>query len=359
MARDEGPAPTERGRERSTPHDSSGRSGKQPASPPSWIEDESPIVPLMGRTLQRLGRRARASGPIWVLVALAVSGVFIWRQSRKKLNYEVTVVVRVEDGAIGSNGAALNGGALRAYINEVAFTSANLQALIRKHPREFPKFATDPIAALAHLDENMEVIYADNEFLEERGPNDPPRAARIGIEYNASDPDTAWTMAHELADLMVGSTVAGQKADLEREAAVAAVALQRSQAELAQLVRNSGPNDAPAIAAARDRWRSAQEADVAAQLALRAVIGRQTLRFDIGTPGRKPEPINRTKALISGFVTMLLLMLVAAALLAGAFDPRVLEAEDLAPSGLGLLGRFPRLPAGFPNGEGGGPGRRV
>jgi hypothetical protein len=354
-----GPAPTERGRERSVPHDASGGGGKRAASPPSWIEDERPIFPLMWRTVQRLARRARSSGPVWVLVALAASGVFVWRQSRKRQNYEVTVVVRIEDGSSGSNGAALNGGALRAYINEVAFTSANLQALIRKHSREFPKAATDPIAALAHLDESMDVIYADNEFLEERGPNDPPRAARIGIEYNASDPETAWTMAHELADLMVGSTVAGQKADLEREAAVAAVALQRSQVELAQLVRNSASSNAYAIAAARDRWRSAQEADVAAQLALRAVIGRQTLRFDVGTPGRKPEPISRTKALISGFMTMLLVMLVAAALLAGAFDPRVLEADDLAPIGLGLLGKFPKLPAEVSFGEGGGAGRRV
>jgi hypothetical protein len=153
--------------------------------------------------------------------------------------------------------------------------------------------------------------------------------------------------------------MAGQKADLEREAAVAAVALQRSQAELAQLVRSPGQGDGSAIAAARDRWRAAQEADVAAQLALRAALARQTLRFDVGALGRKPEAINRAMALASGFVTMLFIMLAAAALLAGAFDPRVLEAEDLASSGLGVLGRFPRLRVGVPNGEGRGPGRRV
>ncbi len=353
MAPGEGPVPTERARE------VSGVGARGAASPPSWIDDEGPILPMMWRTLKRLARRARASGPIWGLVALAASGALIWRQSRMREHYEVTVVVRVSDGGSGAKGAALNGGALRGYIDEVAFTAANLQTLMRRHAREFPDLAKDPIAALAHLDENMEVIYADNEFLEERGPNDPPRAARIGIEYNAGDPDTAWTMAHELADLMIGSTVAGQKADLEREAAGAAVALQQSQAELAQLVRNAGPGAAQSIAAARERWRAAQEADVAAQLALRAVVNRQTLRFEIDTPGRKPEPINRTTALVSGFVTMLFVMLVAAALLAGAFDPRVLEADDLAPTGLGLLGTFPRLPAEVSFGEGGGAGRRV
>jgi hypothetical protein len=103
----------------------------------------------------------------------------------------------------------------------------------------------------------------------------------------------------------------------------------------------------------------AQEADVAAQLALRAVAERQTLRLNVVSPGRKPERVDRTTTLVTGFVTMLLVMLLLTALLAGAFDPRVLEAEDLVQSGLGLLGRFPALPAGVPNGEGGAPGRRV
>ncbi len=354
----EGPAPGERARDGNAPVAASAAAGRG-ASPASWIDEEIPIFTQMWSTLKRLLRRARASGPVWIVLALVASGGLLWRQSRVRQHYEVTMIVRVSDGGVGSNGAALNGGALRSYINDVAYTTANLETLMRRHPREFSDMPKDPVAALAHLDENMTLTWADNEFLEERGPNDPPRAARIGIEYRAGDPDAAWDIAHELADLLVGSTLAGQKADLERESAVAAVALQKSQAELAQLVRNAGQGDAHAIAAARERWRTAQEADVAAQLALRAALGRQTLRFDVGAAGRKPEPINRTTALASSFVTMLFVMLLAAALLAGAFDPRVLEAEDLAPSGLGLLGRFPGLPAGGPFGEGGGPGRRV
>jgi hypothetical protein len=358
MEAGEGPAPKERARERSAPHVAS-PDAKPPARPASWIEEETPILTLMGQALKRLARRARASGPVWVVLAVVAAGGFLWRQSHAKRTYEVTMLIRVADGGVGSNGAALSGGALRSYVNEVAYTTANLQTLMRRHPRQYPKLDKDPVAALADLDENMTLLWADNEFLEERGPNDPPRTARIGIEYRAPDPDAAWDIAHELADLLVRSTVAGQKADSEREAAAAAVALQRSQTDLSRLVVSAGPGDAQAVAAARERWRAAQEADVAAQLALRAVLARQTLRFDVIASGKKPEPVDRTTVLITGFVTMLFVMLAAAALLAGAFDPRVLEAEDLAPSGLGLLGRFPRLPAGFPNGEGGGPGRRV
>jgi hypothetical protein len=352
MAAGDGPARA--ASERNAPPDAA-----RPAPPASWIEEETPILTQMWTTLKRLLRRARASGPIWIAIALAGSGFMLWRLSRARQHYEVTMIVRISDGGVGASGAALSGGALRSYINEVAYTTANLEALMRRHPKEFTDIAKDPVAAMAHLDENLTLMWQDNEFLEERGPNDPPRAARIGIEYRASDPDAAWDIAHELADLLVGSTMAGQKADLEREAAASAVALQRAQSELTQLVRSGAAGDATAIAAARERWKLAQEADVAAQLALRAALSRQTLRFDVGALGRKPEPINRVVALASGFVTMLFVMLAAAALLAGAFDPRVLEAEDLAPSGLGLLGRFPRLPAGFPNGEGGGPGRRV
>jgi len=358
MGAGEEPAPGERVRERSAPHVVS-VDDKRPAPPASWIEEETPILTQMWATMKRLVRRARASGPIWILLALAGSGFMLWRLSKARQHYEVTMIVRISDGGVGSNGAALSGGVLRSYINEVAYTTANLQTLMRRHPKEFTDIAKDPVAAMAHLDENLTLVWQDNEFLEERGPNDPPRAARIGIEYRAGDPDAAWDIAHELADLLVGSTMAGQKADLEREAAATAVALQKAQTELTQLVRNGQQGDVHAIEAARERWKVAQEADVAAQLALRAAMARQTLRFDVGALGRKPEPINRTTALLTGFMTMLFVMLAAAALLAGAFDPRVLEAEDLTPSGLGLLGRFPPLPAGFPNGEGGGPGRRV
>lgn len=313
----------------------------------------------MWATFKRLMRRARASGPAWVVIAVLISGGLLFRQYRARTTYEVSVIVRVSDGGVGTKGAALNGGALRGYIDGVAFTAANLTALVQRHPREFPDLNRDPVATLALLHDNMTVLLADNEFLDERGPGDPPRAANIIIEYRATDPDAAWDIAHELSSLLVGSTVAGQKADLEREAAGTAVALQRSQSELTQLLRGAGPSDAKAIAAARERWRMAQEADVAAQLALRAVAERQTLRLNVVSPGRKPERVDRTTTLVTGFVTMLLVMLLLTALLAGAFDPRVLEAEDLVQSGLGLLGRFPALPAGVPNGEGGAPGRRV
>ena len=48
----------------------------------------------------------------------------LWRLSRARQHYEVTMMVRVSDGGVGANGAALNGGALRrSYINEVAYTT--------------------------------------------------------------------------------------------------------------------------------------------------------------------------------------------------------------------------------------------
>jgi hypothetical protein len=354
----EGPAPGERAQQRSAPHNASAPGGRA-AAPASWIDEETPISSLMWSTLKRLVRRARASGPVWIALAVLISGGVLWRQINARQYYEVTVIVRVSDGAVGTNGAALNGGALRGYIDEVAFTAANLTTLIQRHPSEFPDLTKDVVAALTQLHENMTVFLGDDEFLDERGPNDPPRAAHIIIDYRAGDPDAAWDIAHELSELLVGSTVAGQKADLEREAAVAAVALQRSQADLTQLLRGAEKGEAKAIEAARERWRTAQAADVAAQLALRAAAGRQTLRFDVVSPGRKPEVVNRTAALTTGFVTMLLVMLLAAGLLAGAFDPRVLEAGDLVPSGLGLLGSFPSLPVEAPFGEGGAAGRRV
>ena len=52
------------------------------------------------------------------------------------------------------------------------------------------------------------------------------------ISYRSSDPELAWTIARELSDLVVGSTLAGQKAALEQEQAAAATALKRATDEL-------------------------------------------------------------------------------------------------------------------------------
>ena len=143
MAAGEGPAWGEPAGERSVPQQASAPGG-QAVLPSSWINEETPLPALMWVTLKRLVRRARASGPAWVVIAVLISGGLLLRQYRARTTYEVSVIVRVSDGGVGTKGAALNGGALRGYIDGVAFTAANLTALVQRHPREFPDTEPGP-----------------------------------------------------------------------------------------------------------------------------------------------------------------------------------------------------------------------
>jgi hypothetical protein len=54
------------------------------------------------------------------------------------------------------------------------------------------------------------------------------------------------------------------------------------------------------------------------------------------------------RALVTGFVVTFAVLLVAAALLAGAFDPRVLGGHDLQALRIPLLGELPPLPTRAP-----------
>jgi hypothetical protein len=80
-----------------------------------------------------------------------------------------------------------------------------------------------------------------------------------------------------------------------------------------------------------------------ARLAKSADRHRQTLAFDLVDAGRLPQPPSST-AVAAGVAGRLVVGFLAGLLLAGAFDPRVLDRDDVVELGLVPLGRTPRLP---------------
>jgi hypothetical protein len=316
-----------------------------PAPPPNWLEREPSLASAGLRAARRLARRSRATWPFWVGAALLLAGATTARRYLAPPRYEVTAILRVSEGTMDASGSNLSGGTLRSHVNELAFTSEHLRALLAKHPDWFPGLQADPVPVLEALREAMDVSIDDNGFIEDRGPGDPPRAARIAVSYKAHSPDAAWTIAHELADLLVGSTLEGQRAELEREAAAATETLRLAQDDLSKLVRADSTGTDPRIKAARERWRMAQVASTSASMALRAASAKQALRFELVDPGRKPEVQNDLEPLVTRFLTSLLAALMAGWLLAGAFDPRVVDADDIESAGLAVLGQLPLLPS--------------
>ena len=323
----------------------------------TWLEQEPPLAAAGFRAASRIARRGLSSWPLSVFLGVLVAGGLTFWQSRARPVYEVSVTLRVSETAVEPSGSDLGLGALHAYVDDIVFTSARLKEVMSHHPELFPDLERDPSLSLMHFRDRLETTIADNDFIEDRAPGDPPRTARISVLFRAGDPEAAWNIAHELADLLIDSTRAGQRSVLERAEAAAALAVHRAETavkDLSDATPVGQPN--PALENARLELTNARRVYSDAQISLRAAMEHQTLRFDVVDQGRLPEPVNRAVTLTQGFLVTLFAAFGAAWLLAGALDPRVLDDEDLTSLGVPLLGRMPPLPlARDRSGEAGGP----
>jgi hypothetical protein len=258
--------------------------------------------------------------------------------------YEVTVVVRVTESKVSQAGSTLGRGNLRAYVNEIALTNARLLELMAKHAKAFPRVKTDPVFAVQDFRENIKVEIAENDFVEERSSSDPPRSARLLITVNNGDPELTWQIAQELADLVAGSTIAVQRASLKADlqGAMDAAANAAREANAIEEQKIVGPNIQ--LDMARQRLLAAQQKVQDVTLALRALEQQQGVRFEISERGKVPRRVNRAEVGTKAFVTWLLLGLVGGWMLAGAFDPRVLDEADVTDVGMPILGRLRTAP---------------
>jgi hypothetical protein len=311
----------------------------------SWLDQERPIRPALRALLARLGRRGRASWFVWVPLAVAATALVTVRAARRRI-FEATVVLRVTEGEMHVAGSELNSSLLYDYVRERAFTNENLAEVVARYPGEF---SGEPAVEATEMRSATDLAITDNDFVEDRAAEDPPRSARIAVTFHDLDPETALAVARDLAELIVRSTLNLQKQAAEREAAGSALALRQAEGALAaredeQEKADSGSSHFdPILEQARGRLDAMVAMAADARLAKSADRHRQTLAFDLVDAGRLPQPPSST-AVAAGVAGRLVVGFLAGLLLAGAFDPRVLDRDDVVELGLVPLGRTPRLP---------------
>jgi hypothetical protein len=328
---------------------------KPKAVPADWFEQEPRPSTTIAKLGKRLFRRGRASWGLWALIALVGAAGWTLFKLKRPGQFEVTVVLRVSEGQVSDPGTGLGRRTVRAFVNDLAFTSPRLIAVMAKHPRAFPRVESDPVFAVQSFRENMTVEIADNDFVEDRRPGDPPRSVRLVITLKGSDPELTWEIAQELSTLVAGSTMAGQRAALESELQGATAEAHNAADALSEVEEKTTvvgvPN--PQLESARRRLLAAQQRVQDATIGLRALGEQHVLKFEVVDPGRVPPRPNRVQVAIQTFVVTLLVALLAGWLLSGAFDPRVLDEADVADLGMPLLGRLPREAPGPSRGTAG------
>jgi hypothetical protein len=319
----------------------------------SWIDGEPRLGAAGLAMLRRLGQRAGFTWPRWVVLAVLLSAALAARRFRANGPYDVTSIVRVTEGRVEVAGAQLSAAVLRAHVQDLAFTSARLKALMAHYPGHFPGLGLDPATTLENFRSQLEVTITETDFTEERKVDDPPRSARLTINFTGNDPDFVWKVTQELSQLVIDSSRGQQRANLEAAKTVADNALRRATDELVAVEAENLPPRSPRLEGAQGRLTLAAMEAHKTDLALKALQEDEALRFEIVDPGRKPRIPNKLVDAVTGFVVGLGSFLVLGWLVVGAFDPRVLDAQDLASMGSNVLGQVPAF-----SGDGPTPRRR-
>jgi len=313
----------------------------------NWIEQEPPLRPALGRLLARLVRRGAVTWWLWIPAAVVIALGAAALKTRHRV-FEATVVLRVMEGSVRVAGAELGAGALRAQVEDLAFTNPSLAAVLKRHVVDFPDVTTDPVGAVADFRRDIDVLITDNDFVEERAADDPPRSAGIALSYRSPNPELALAVVRDLAELVVRSALNQQKQAVDREQQAAAAALKQAEAQSTSPLDD---RELPALAAQDPRAEAARQRLIAtvakatnARLGQRAGEAQQTLHIDLVDAGRVPRRPTQLERL-QDFAIVLALAALACCLVAGAFDPRVLGRDDLIIMELAPLGEVPPLPA--------------
>ena len=311
--------------------------GSDVAGGRGWSDAEPRLGAAIRRATARLLKRSRASWPVWtVLVALMCAGIAAWR-IRHPPPFTTTLAFRITEGVVPVAPESLSSRALRAYIYDLALSRQNLTPLAEKEGGTTKGRKVDVDDAITDILDATSLHIGESDFVEDRTPGDPPRSVRIELTFRAATADKSWAMAHALADLMVTSERNRRSRIVERQTAESDAASKRAGPEVGGVTRT--PGDLAAVRAAREtELRDSAQA----WLARRSLEGNQGLRFELADPGRPPadpapDPWSRGISMLLAFP----LLLFGAALLAGAADPRVLDAEDLTAMGIVVLGRVP------------------
>jgi hypothetical protein len=247
--------------------------------------------------------------------------------------YTVTVVLRVSEGQLQTP-ERLNAGALRTHLQELTFTRAHLGDMIRQNPTTFPGGAKDVEGTVEDLRERITTQIEASDLIG-TGDSDAPRTAHITLSYTGTNPQRTWQITNALADLLIDSAMERQRAAFLRE---------KARAESVEsAAQQDGERSVAMSSTAAERIRTTQAAAAAARFGVRAAAEQQALRFELVDPGQVPTPVTRAERVRDATVTFAILLL-GASLLAGAFDPRLLDADDLALIGIPLVGRLPPLP---------------
>ena len=339
--------------------------GTSPPPGDDWYGSEQPTRRGMVIELQRIRRRTRVRPLPVLLLATVITGAIMYKVATKQTVLESDVVLALAEGALSTGHAGIPVDQLRAYVTSVLLPDKKLTELIEKRDLYRLRKKLGPEFAIEQLRGSLDVQIWKNTFgLYDDEYDNARRSARIGLTVSDTDPDRGFEIARDLASI-VTETAAAQRQQLADEiTSQAAVARKQTLGKIAELERQIARKQAEIDDAPQhghpellgilnlDLTELDQARKSAEERLSQIATSRESLASQIAAAGldmslsiveeHRPERPTRSNFIL--ILTAVLLgagALVGSALVLGAFDSRVHEADDVARLGLPVLGHVP------------------
>jgi hypothetical protein len=333
-----------------------------------WYESEEMTRFGMIAELQRIRRRMSVRPWPAVLLALVITSAIAYRVASKKRMYTADVVLAMNEGTLGTSDRdkSIPFADLKQYVANVLLPDAEVLKLIeRRQPGRIA--AVGGPFALETFRDKIDVFIWKNSFAfyddEDATAN---KSARIGIDVSAADPEEAYEIGMDLANIAIAEHDRQRRrlsADVAKEIAIArstlAIKLDDLDSDLA--VAQGALDDAKRIG--NNEKAATLLVDIATMkqsqkqisLALQsfegpAAIADQMTAAHLGITLSIVDHFRPEKAEMSGLVLAMVIAvigtfaLLGAALIIGAFDSRVHDTDDVTRLGLPVLGHVPGFP---------------
>src|SRR5262245_44620754 len=217
-----------------------------------WFEAEEPLAVGMVAELQRIKRRTRVRPLPVLLLAAVVTAAVTYKFATKPRRYEASVVLALQEGSLATKSKHIPFDQLRAYVVEVLLPDKPLTEIVERHDLFPLRRKLGPEYALAELRDEVEVQIWKNSFVHFADEDsDALKSARIGIDVNDVDPDTAFDIAHELATIAIAQHAERRKHVAEALAGDVARMRESIEQRLDELVAKRTDLQAEVVAAQR------------------------------------------------------------------------------------------------------------
>ncbi len=338
---------------------------RKPQAPTDWYESEQPTRVGMVAELQRIRRRTGVR-PLPVLaLALVITAGVTYKFAMKPRLYTADVVLAMSEGAMGKErDASIPFDQLKEYVANVLLPDTELLEIIEKRQPGRVDRVGKPFA-LETFRDRLEIFIWKNSFsyYDDEDAN-ARKSARIGLEVTDEDPDVAYEIALDLAQVAISTHDAQRKkvtgmlaSELQKFREGLVMKVDELDAELVQKqdalekAKQIGNNAAAASLVVdianleQTRKRRAQqikEVDLSPD-AFADEVTEAKLDITISVVDQvRPERVEQS-GLILGMIIAVIGTgaLLGAALVLGAFDSRVHDTDDVTRLGLPVLGHVP------------------